>query len=690
MTSHKKDKKRIFEDDPNENLTCLDCDVKFKSIIAKKYHETSKSKNKRVSEYCEHCEFRSCTKTGLTRHAREVHIEKFKLKCSGCGMKFLEDKHLRIHLYQCKGNKDCKEMDEEIDSFGDNYLKQNVCKSDEDPTENSGLSVSEDIKSNLKCFQCDATFARIDAKRHHEANISKNCRFHDCPFCSKKFCTKLSQRSHLRRNHSDLHKFNCLYCKSKFLSAKSLQNHKQKNMCKLVVPMKTRQEILDLAIKSSKLKQSLSCYKCDAKFTYDIERKKHEEKSDSLFGKTFNCEYCREKFCTKASLGQHKRERHHDQCKDNKECNETEETDLFGDNYLKQNVSKDEEVINASKDNPLAYKAKDFEFDCYKCDATFITFESKRYHEDKERKGTFYHCTSGHCSFKSCTKMQLILHSRKCHKDTFNFECYICKDKFPSKYDLKRHLNRKHDRDKESYSGITEEGKGKQAFKCCRCDATFTRKWYKRDHETKFCQDLYRCHICSEKFCTPLSRGKHIRRNHPDQIKFKCPSCKKKFFSADSLSNHMLMYHHNDIERKTHEEKSGTFEKTFNCEYCIEKFCTKSSLRRHSGERHADQLKFSNDSFKCSRCDCTFTLKFSKGRHEAMFSGQLHSCKLCLFKSCNERGVKVHMRQEHINPGNNLIEEQKIHKTQKTYYVLPRPKKGKWIVPLQKIENILI
>ena len=139
MTSHKKDKKRIFEDDPNENLTCLDCDVKFKSIIAKKYHETSKSKHKRVSEYCEHCEFRSCTKTGLTRHAREVHIEKFKLKCSGCGMKFLEDKHLRIHLYQCKGNKDCKEMDEEIDSFGDNYLKQNICKSDEDQTGDSGL-----------------------------------------------------------------------------------------------------------------------------------------------------------------------------------------------------------------------------------------------------------------------------------------------------------------------------------------------------------------------------------------------------------------------------------------------------------------------------------------------------------------------------------------------------------------------
>ena len=107
-------------------------------------------------------------------------------------MKFLGDKHLNGHVYKCKGNKDCKEMDEEIDSFGDNYLKQNICKSDEDQTEDySGLGASQDIKSNLKCFQCDATFARIDAKRHHEANISKNCRFHDCPFCSKKFLHKI-------------------------------------------------------------------------------------------------------------------------------------------------------------------------------------------------------------------------------------------------------------------------------------------------------------------------------------------------------------------------------------------------------------------------------------------------------------------------------------------------------------------
>ena len=92
MTSHKKDKQRNFENDQKENLACLDCDVKFTSVIGKKYHETSQSKERGVFEHCDYCEFRSCTKAGLTRHSRQVHKkdqqQNYKLTCLDFDVKF--------------------------------------------------------------------------------------------------------------------------------------------------------------------------------------------------------------------------------------------------------------------------------------------------------------------------------------------------------------------------------------------------------------------------------------------------------------------------------------------------------------------------------------------------------------------------------------------------------------------------
>ena len=355
LTRHSRQVHKKYQQQ-NYKLTCLDCDVKFKQIHLKKYHETSKAKKKGGIERCEYCEFRSCTKSGLARHTRQVHIEKFKLKCGDCGMKFLEDRHLNVHFHQCKAKNESKETDgnEGIDSFLDNYFQQNICNSVSDEVQ------KEDIKSKkLKCFQCDATFSRMENKDRHEAKVSENCRLHKCPLCPKKFCTELSQLHHSRNVHRDKYKFKCMNCNGKFRSAKSLYGHRHKNACKVVA-------VKSLKSPSPKSKQYLSCYKCDAKFSSNIQRKKHEEKSDSLFRKTFNCEYCREKFCTKASLDQHGRKMHNHKRKDSTECNEKENTE--------------DEVFEIRKEsnNPLAYKDTDTKLECNKCDATFSTLRCKK------------------------------------------------------------------------------------------------------------------------------------------------------------------------------------------------------------------------------------------------------------------------------------------------------------------------
>ena len=213
MTSPKK------YDFPDEDLTCLDCDVKFCNLKAKEYHENSKSKRRnRVIVCCEYCEFRSCTKLGLTRHARQVHIEKFKWNCSGCGMKFGEEGQLKYHSYKCKGSKKSNKTDE-IDSFWRHDLGRNACKTDDSDSNASDKSEKDsqgqfiDNKDMVNCFRCDATFTRLEFKRKHEAKCSK---LHQCQFCPKMFGTKKTLAAHLRTSHLDEFKYNCSDCNEKF------------------------------------------------------------------------------------------------------------------------------------------------------------------------------------------------------------------------------------------------------------------------------------------------------------------------------------------------------------------------------------------------------------------------------------------------------------------------------------------
>ena len=93
---------------------------------------------------------------------------------------------------------------------------------------------------------------------------------------------------------------------------------------------------------------------------------------------------------------------------------------------------------------------------------------------------------------------------------------------------------------------------------------------------------------------------------------------------------------------------------------CDFKSCTKVGLQKHFRKFHYESLKY-----KCHNCS---------ERYNSEKSLQYHWNKR---RACKPKIT-----------GEIPLESEKKTEFEKVYYVLPRPKKGKWIVPLQRIENI--
>merc|ERR1711884_910442 len=87
-----------------------------------------------------------------------------------------------------------------------NYKRKDTdeCNETADTEDKDRVKNSKDF---FKCYQCDATFTRMEYKRDHETKFAKNRQpSFRCQFCPKIFCTKQSRAKHFRGNHSELAK----------------------------------------------------------------------------------------------------------------------------------------------------------------------------------------------------------------------------------------------------------------------------------------------------------------------------------------------------------------------------------------------------------------------------------------------------------------------------------------------------
>ncbi|XP_038212396.1 gastrula zinc finger protein XlCGF57.1-like [Zerene cesonia] len=212
------------------------------------------------------------------------------------------------------------------------------------------------------------------------------------------------------------------------------------------------------------------------------------------------------------------------------------------------------------------------------------------------------------CGLMTKSQSALEIHMRV-HTKEKPFACDNCDAKFPSKGNLKRHI--------DVYHSVRE-----RKFTCEKCGNSFFSKndiiTHIRVHtnETPFA-----CMYCPKRFKQLTSRNRH-QTTHTGLKPYACPICNKKFAHRNLVVKHQSV--HSD-ERK------------FTCHLCNKSLKTKSSLRVHMSLHKNEKRNV------CSFCGMTFSMKGNLQTHiRRVHSEKSGQCTICLKTFSN---LEVHLRK---------------------------------------------
>ena len=317
--------------------------------------------------------------------------------------------------------------------------------------------------------------------------------------------------------------------------------------------------------------------------------------------------------------------------------------------------------------------------------------------------------TCEYCDFSTLDQKRMDNHLRKrlLSRDG-PVKCDICGYTSCTKVGLNMHVSRKHQgkpikvRNKEIVRTSSGPRVQEHRYTCDHCDfKAITEK--RLDNHLKrrsVCNyDPVYCQVCGYKSCTKPGLAMHFQRKHGNipnpsssnnsqkldvsitttpkltkaqdinQIPYVLKISKN---SNKGNKNHACFKcdykTNNRTDLENHLKASTNIETPRNCEKCSETRCTYHGLLTHyrldHGHRKGGDQKFSKSDQKLKK------LK----KHDSLFY-----CDQCDFRSKYHPNLDRHRKNLHPK-----VQENKI--LEKVYFVLPRPKKGVWIVPLEKID----
>ena len=167
------------------------------------------------------------------------------------------------------------------------------------------------------------------------------------------------------------------------------------------------------------------------------------------------------------------------------------------------------------------------------------------------------------------------------------------------------------------------------------------------------------CDKCDYVTSNPSSLLNHIKAVHEKVKRFHCDLCDYACYYGYDLKKHKQFHENNPLfEGKQH-------------------LWTTNKL----------QNKNSNHEEKCNLCDFTVKNPFALKQHIESVHEKVkkYYCDVCNFGFYHSFGLKKHYKRIH---GKDLLLKDLANyqpTKEKIYYTLPRPKRGKWIVILERL-----
>ncbi|XP_054744160.1 zinc finger protein Xfin-like isoform X1 [Anastrepha obliqua] len=425
-------------------------------------------------------------------------------------------------------------------------------------------SESNTSETKYECELCHAKFARkYQLFQHSKTEHAEEKLPHKCNVCKLEFVSGKMFELHSRtqcRNRD--RKYQCLKCPGKFVWLHNLQGHKCSNRLNVYVPKWPDKRKLHL----------LQCNFCDKTFRYATDLKRHQE-THSLNSRSHVCAICSQPFLKAENLRQHLRQAH-DQIKRRIECCLCSEK-LKTLAQLRTHLSHHSDGwtdIRYTEGKyfkvhwPQGCRGKEAELE----QSIVIDFAGQNltnYYSAMDESGNELDLND--------SETDLELESGNAPSEqlsTTSYTCDLCAEVFFRRKRILHHQHSAHAEEKQPFphacnrcekryvcSGLLEQhykrdcGNIYKRFDCQRCSARFVweenlHQHMQRQHidpEQQISRQLankLQCDQCNKVFVWPKDLTRHKRIHMPDDEKFECPYCERKFYRKDHLHTHLKVH----------------------------------------------------------------------------------------------------------------------------------------------------
>ena len=263
------------------------------------------------------------------------------------------------------------------------------------------------------------------------------------------------------------------------------------------------------------------------------------------------------------------------------------------------------------------------------------------------------------CPSSFPVKIQLKNHVKWVHDKIKTEKCSICEVTFARKGDLNNHYKKVHFDEGEfelnfGPSATLKKQKEVKPYVCNICDGKFSapnqlKKHVEKDHERKK-KKQYQCTNCEASFICKVSLFTHIAAVHERIKSHKCSFCDASFGQSGSLNRHIKEIHEKlkrghvegghegkkkKVQKIVHEEKERNTG-----------FKRKSGLSEHkSVVREGKKKKLQKNLHEEKELSTGF--KSKPGLHEdksVVHEGKKHGCSICGANLSGKSSVGLHIR----------------------------------------------